>query len=69
MLNLHTSTAWVALPPRSVSLSVNELYSGFGVRLLNQGQFMLVIAKITFIMIMFAYGVQLTAFGIGGIMC
>jgi hypothetical protein len=48
---------------------VSAFPSGFGGLLLNYGQFMLVITKITFITSTFAYGIQLAAFGIGGIKC
>jgi hypothetical protein len=46
---------------------VSEFPSGFGGLLLNYGHFKLVITKITFITSIFAYVIQLAAFGIGGI--
>ena len=62
-------TARITFSPCSIPSPVSEFPSGFGGLLLNYGYFRLVITKITFITSIFAYVIQLAAFGIGGIKC
>jgi len=46
---LHTLTAWVRFSLQAMSLSVSEIRLGYGVRLLDLGQFVLGVTEFNFI--------------------
>lgn len=62
---LHTLTAWVRFSPQGTSLSVSEIPSGHGVRLLDLGQFVLDVIELNFIAGIWNCS-QAYCFGIGG---
>lgn len=46
---LHTLTAWVRFSPQAMSLSASEIRLGYGVHLLDLGQFVLDVTEFNFI--------------------